>query len=185
MTDLTRGADLGTVEYRDGVAVLHYRRRLPHPRAKVWRAMTEAEHLAQWFPTTIEGALEAGAPLTYAFPRGRALEAMEGQMLAFDPPSRLEMEWGGDTLCFVLQDDGTHTVLDLTVTFDELGKGARDGAGWHVCLDELTYALAGTATPWTQDEHWRALHPSYVAALGPEASTIGPPPEWEDQFGTP
>ena len=26
-----------------------------HPPEKVWRALTEPEHLAHWFPTTIEG----------------------------------------------------------------------------------------------------------------------------------
>src|SRR4051794_15127554 len=32
-----------------------FERTLPHPPEKVWRALTEAEHLKAWFPTTIEG----------------------------------------------------------------------------------------------------------------------------------
>ncbi len=34
-----------------------------------------------------------------------------------------------------LQADGAGTLLTLTDTFDDLGKAARDGAGWHECLD--------------------------------------------------
>jgi Activator of Hsp90 ATPase homolog 1-like protein len=47
--------------------VLQYLRRLPHPREKVWRALTEDEHLAGWFPTTMEGDRAAGAPLRSSF----------------------------------------------------------------------------------------------------------------------
>ncbi len=36
---------------------VRFSRRLPHPPEKVWRALTEAEHLAAWFPTTVEGEL--------------------------------------------------------------------------------------------------------------------------------
>jgi len=34
---------------------LHFTRRLPHPPEKVWRALTEPEHLKEWFPNDIEG----------------------------------------------------------------------------------------------------------------------------------
>jgi hypothetical protein len=74
-------------------------------------------------------------------------------------------------------------VLDFTVTFPEYGKAARDGAGWHVCLDQLAHALADSQPPWTHPDRWRAVHPDYVTKLGPEASSIGPPTEWEDAHG--
>ena len=56
----------------------------------------------------------------------------------------LEYRWGDDTLRFELQPDGDGTVLTFTDTFDEYGKAARDGAGWHACLDMLGFALDGT-----------------------------------------
>ena len=59
--------DLGTLERSDGQVRLIFTRRFPHPPGKVWRALTEAEHLAAWFPTTIEGDLVAGATLRFAF----------------------------------------------------------------------------------------------------------------------
>jgi DNA-binding transcriptional ArsR family regulator len=64
--------------------------------------------------------------------------------------------------------------LTLTDTFDDVGKAARDAAGWHECLDRLVSDLDGTAQP-PKGERWRQIHPVYVAELGPEASTIGPP----------
>ena len=59
-------------------------------------------------------------------------------------------------------------------TITELGKAARDGAGWHVCLDGLEADLDGRPAP-AMPESWQAIHPSYVSDFGPDASTIGPP----------
>jgi hypothetical protein len=87
--------------------------------------------------------------------------------------------WGTDRLRIELQADGDGTVLTLTDTFGELGKAARDAAGWHECLDRLVRTLDGDALPEWGDV-WRAVHPRYVDALGPDASTIGPPAGWED-----
>ena len=95
-------------------------------------------------------------------------------MLVFDPPSVIELMWGTDRLRIELQADGDGTVLTLTDTFGELGKAARDAAGWHECLDRLVRVLDGDALPEWGDV-WRAVHPRYVDALGPDASTIGPP----------
>ena len=61
-----------------------------------------------------------------------------------------------------------------------MGKAARDAAGWHECLGRLVGDLDGTPPPaW--GETWRQVHPVYVTGLGPDASTIGPPPGWEEQ----
>src|SRR5438105_10315698 len=43
--------------------LLRFVRRLPHPPEKVWRALTEPEHVAAWFPADIEGERRSGAPL--------------------------------------------------------------------------------------------------------------------------
>jgi hypothetical protein len=60
-------------------------------------------------------------------------------------------------------------------TFGELGKAARDGAGWHTCLDLLAFTLDEKEAPWSSAERWRQVHGSYVEGFGPEAATIGPP----------
>jgi uncharacterized protein YndB with AHSA1/START domain len=176
--------DYGTLERHDGRASLRYTRRLRHPRETVWRALTEPAHLEAWFPTTIDGKRAAGARLRFAF-REMELDPMEGEMLAFEPPSLMELRWGEDILRFVLEADGPERcVLSLTVTFEELGKIARDGAGWHSCLDRLAYDLAGEQPPFSASDRWRSVHEVYVERLGPEAARIGPPEEWERAHGS-
>ena len=169
-------AALGTLT-RDGDRwTLTFTRKLAHSREKVWRAVTEPEHLAVWYPQEIVGERRAGAPLRFVSSVG---EGFDGQMLVFDPPEVLEFTWGADRLRIQLQADGAGTLLTLTDTFDDLGKAARDGAGWHECLDRLVNDLDGTPPlPW--GERWRQVHPRYVTHLGPDASTIGPPPGWDE-----
>src|SRR5690349_19150882 len=82
---------------RDGRWKLRFERRLIHPQEKVWRAITEPEHLEAWFPTTVEGERAAGARLRFSFPGGQA-EPMDGVMLAYDPMSLLELQWGPDII---------------------------------------------------------------------------------------
>ncbi|QBI54119.1 SRPBCC family protein [Streptomonospora litoralis] len=147
-------------------------RRLAHPPEKVWRALTEPEHLAAWFPSRIEGPREAGAELRFIF-EGEEDEPMAGRMIACDPPRLLEFDWAGDVLRFELRPDGEGTELVFSDTFDELGRAARDTTGWHVCLDALAAHLDG-ATHSAQGEFHR-LMPLYTERFGPEAGTIGPP----------
>jgi uncharacterized protein YndB with AHSA1/START domain len=176
-------ADYGELDRDSGQPVVRFTRRLAHPPEKVWRALTEPDHLAAWFPTTIDGELAAGAKLTFAFPRELAIPPMDGEMLTFDPPELMEMLWGEETLRFELAADGGGTLLRFTATFGELGKVSRDGAGWHSCLDVLACELDGQAAPWGESERWRLVHPVYVERFGPEASRLGPPQEWQDVHG--
>jgi uncharacterized protein YndB with AHSA1/START domain len=84
----------GTLEQLDdGRWRLRFTRTFAHPVEKVWRAITEPEHLAAWFPTTIDGARAAGAPLHFTFPEGEA-PPFDGEMIAYEPPSVMEFRWG-------------------------------------------------------------------------------------------
>jgi len=166
----------GTLEQLDdGRWQLRFTRKLPHPPEKVWRAITEPEHLEHWFPTMIEGERAVGAPLRFAFRSGK-LPSFEGEMIAYDPPSALEFKWGEDALRLEVRPDDDGTVLTLLDTLDDRGKAARDGAGWHVCLDFLAAHLRGEETEDTESTTaWEDVHPDYVERFGPEAATIGPP----------
>jgi uncharacterized protein YndB with AHSA1/START domain len=170
------GEHFGVLERGDDEVTLRFVRWLPHPPGKVWRALTEPEHLAAWFPTTIEGEMTAGSKLRFSFSEMQA-PPFDGTMLAFDPPALMELIWGDERLRFELAPDGGGTLLTFTASFGELGKAARDGAGWHVCLDLLGHELADAKAPWTQGDRWQAVNTEYVARFGPEAATIGPPPE--------
>lgn len=178
----TGGQGHGRLE-RDGErAVVRYERRLAHAPSKVWRALTEPAQLAAWFPTSIDGERAAGALLVFRF-AGIDLPPMDGEMLAFEPASLLELRWGPDVLRFELAPDGEGTVLTFTATMAEYAKAARDAAGWHTSLDQLERDLAGEQAPPYSGERWRELNGVYAARFGPEASTIGPPQEWEQAHG--
>jgi uncharacterized protein YndB with AHSA1/START domain len=153
---------------------LRFVRPLAHPPEKVWRALTEPQHLSAWFPADIHGERTAGAVLRFVF-RNDEGPAADGEMLTFDPPKALEFRWGEELLRFELEPDGEGCVLTFINTFHQLGKAARDAAGWHVCLDVLGYHLADEKPPWEPMEHWPQVHAVYFERLGPEASTIGPP----------
>jgi uncharacterized protein YndB with AHSA1/START domain len=158
----------------DGRFRLRFTRTLAHPVERVWRAITEPEHLAHWFPTTIEGERAAGASLRFSFPGGQA-PPFDGEMLAYEPPSLMELRWGTDVVRLELRPTATGTRLTLLDTLDERGKAARDGAGWHVCLDNLEAELRGEPSPGEDTAGWSDVHPRYVERFGPEAATIGPP----------
>lgn len=180
---LSADEQFGVLEQGNGEITLRFVRRLPHPPAKVWRALTEPEHLATWFPTSVEGELAAGSTLRFGFKQMQA-PPFDGTMLAFDPPTLMELIWGDERLRFELAPATGGTLLTFTASFAELGRAARDGAGWHVCLDLLGCDLADATPPWTQDDRWRTVHRGYVARFGPDAATIGPPAEWEQTYGT-
>ena len=153
---------------------LRFVRSLPHPPEKVWRALTEPEDLKAWFPTAIIGARSPGAPLKFEFPNNEG-PPFDGEMLVYEPPKRLEFRWGPDTLRFELEPDGDGCSLTLVDVLEELGKAARDGAGWHVCLEGLQHHLDGDGDARQQMERWDEVHPGYVERFGPDAATIGPP----------
>jgi uncharacterized protein YndB with AHSA1/START domain len=168
----------GELHAAKGRSQLRFERTLPHSREKVWRALTEPEHLAAWFPTTIEGERVAGAPLRFSFPNDEA-PPMEGEMITYDPPSVLEFRWGEDVVRFELAPNDGGSLLTLVDTLDEHGKAARDAAGWHVCLDVLDSHLAGAEGPEASSDQWKPLNDEYAERFGPEAATIGPPDGFE------
>ena len=169
--------ELGTLE-RDADGgdrgTIRFTRRYAHSIDEVWRAITEPAHQAAWFPARIDGERVAGAPLTFTFEH-LDQPPMSGTMLAFDPPHLMELSWEGDVLRFELRADGDATVLEMSDTFEGIGRAARDGTGWHVCLESLLADLAGGSP--VGEERWRELHPDYVERFGADAAVIGPPSE--------
>ena len=81
----------------DGRWQLRFTRTLRQPPEKVWRAITEPDHLAHWFPTTIDGERAAGAGLRFVFPADQA-PPFDGEMIACEPPSLMELP-GAATSC--------------------------------------------------------------------------------------
>lgn len=151
---------LGTVS-RDGDAVvLTYDRRLPHAPEKVWRAITESEHLHAWFPVDIIGERAAGASITLPFwPEateqvGEQIEAagvpledptLTGEILEWDPPRTFAFTWDSERIRFDLSptDDGTRLVAVVHVTVPAERGWQSNAAGYHACLDALEASLEG------------------------------------------
>ena len=152
---------------------LTFVRDLPHPQDKVWRAITEPEGLAAWFPSTIDGERRAGAPLRFVFPFPDA-PVMEGTMLAYEPMSLIEFLWGDDVVRIELSSTDGGTRLTLTDTFTEYAKAARDAGGWHASLDNLGYGLDGLPK---QEDNWKTVTPWYLEHFPPEA-TRAPIPDF-------
>jgi uncharacterized protein YndB with AHSA1/START domain len=163
----------GELFEKDGRYELRFVRPLAHPVDAVWHAVTSPEGLAAWFPFDVVGDRAPGASLRFVFREGEA-EPFSGSMVEFSPPSVMELRWEGDeTLRLELAPADAGCVLTLINRFDEIGKAARDAAGWHACLDALQASLSGESID--ASGRWGEVHPGYVKRFGPEASTIGPP----------
>jgi uncharacterized protein YndB with AHSA1/START domain len=161
----------------DGRYVLRFERRLAHSMTEVWHALTDPEALGHWFPQDVEADLRPGGKILFSHRKGEAYESLpgfDGEIIDFDPPRLLSYTWGGDLLRWELLPDPAGCLLIFSDTITELGKAARDAAGWHVCLEALVAWLTGMTPP--PDDRWRKVHPGYVERFGPEAATIGPPP---------
>lgn len=164
----------GVLEDLGGRWRLRFTRELAHPPEKVWRAITEPAHLAAWFPQRVSGDWVVGGRLVFSSPAGRGPD-FEGEVLAYDPPSALEFTWGTDVIRLELAPGPAGCTITLLDTFAELGKAARDAAGWDECIDRLARHLGGTQQR-PAGQRWAEVHPGYVQAFGQQAATIGPPP---------
>ena len=163
----------GTFDMVDDRPALRFERRLRHPVDRVWRALTDAPDLAQWFPDTVEADWREGGQVRFL---DHAEGGFTGAVLAFEPPRRLAYRWYTNELRFELEPDGDGaTLLRLTALLSEREAAARDAAGWHVCLDRLAQALdTGDATAPGPDStpEWSALFDAYVAAGLPEGAPV-------------
>jgi uncharacterized protein YndB with AHSA1/START domain len=163
----------GTLSEVHGRYELRFVRPLAHPVDKVWSAITEPDGLRAWFPFDVEGERATGAPLRFVF-REEEGPAFEGSMVEFSPKRAMELVWEDDErLRLELEPSGSGCVLTLINRFDEIGKAARDAAGWHACLDALEASLDHVEID--ASGRWREVHPGYVERFGAEAATIGPP----------
>lgn len=167
-------AATGTLEQTADGWALRFVRHLRHDPETVWAAITEPDQRRAWFPDTVEGDFVEGATLRFSTGYA-AVPEFTGTVLRVRPPRLLEFTWGEDTLRFEIEPTEAGCTLTLRDAIAELGKGARDGAGWHVCLEQLEAALDGRPTGWAPGDRWAEVHRDYVGAFGPAAATIGPP----------
>lgn len=149
----------GTI-LRDGTKRgLRFERTLAHPPEKVWRAITESEHLQHWLPCDIVGERREGATVELPFWPEHVAEhdldpaSYQGEIVRWEPPSVFEWTWDVDLLRWELIPDADGTRLVFTTWFGDPDRDIARGAaaGYHVCLDCLaelldTGAVATTIT---------------------------------------
>jgi uncharacterized protein YndB with AHSA1/START domain len=156
-----RAQDGQLIEVDDDRVAVRFERRLAHPPERVWRAITDPEDLAAWFPDTIEGEFAPDSEVRFPKMEEMGLPAV-GTVTEFDPPRLLAYTWGTSTLRFQLEADGDGCRLVFTDTLPR-AESAKNAAGWEVCLENLEARLAGVDVSEPPESDWSDLHEHYAA----------------------
>lgn len=148
-----------TLTTGDGRTALRMERRLAHPPAKVWSAITDPAHLGQWFPSEVTVELRPGGAMTFAMP-GVSDIAMTGTVTDAEEPRLFAFTWGEDHLRWEITPDGDGSLLVLVHTFGDRFGGASFASGWHLCLTALSQLLDGDSPHVERDTG--ELHEAYL-----------------------
>ena len=162
----------------DGRPALRFERYLDHPVGRVWAALTETDDLRRWHPSPFELEPRPGGAVRFLEPEEEwGPDMPPATLVEFETERVLAHAWGDDTLCWELEPQGDGTRLVLLHTFDDRNKAARDGAGWHICLDGLAALLDGTAGDGGGDPPgWPQLNEAYQRRFGISPEDATPPP---------
>jgi uncharacterized protein YndB with AHSA1/START domain len=153
-------------------------RDLAHPPGKVWRALTEPEHLRQWAPFDSDRDLGAVGIARLSTVGAPTPHVTETHVKRADAPSVLELDWGGQDIRWELEplgDGGTRLTLWHNIDRGFISMGA---AGWHICFDVLERLLAGhpigriVGPEAMKFGGWQRLNTEYARQFGVE------PPAW-------
>jgi uncharacterized protein YndB with AHSA1/START domain len=117
-------------------------REVAHPPVKVWKALTDPEHLREWAPFDSDrnlGSVGTAMLTTVGAPKPHVTES---KVKRADPNKVLEFNWGGQDIRWELEPIGTGgTRLTL---WHNINRGfiSMGAAGWHICFDVLSRLLA-------------------------------------------
>jgi uncharacterized protein YndB with AHSA1/START domain len=136
------------------------------PRERVWQALTDPEHVAQWLlPPALGAQMQRDAGGTFFVCMG-GMEIPIALMEATDAPRHVTMRSLPDQLLaitYALEEHGGGTRVTVTMAgFEALPAEARrdrfepSGAGWEKALANVKAHVAGAELPFPQ---------GYVAAL--------------------
>lgn len=153
-------------------------RDLSHPPAKVWKALTEPEHLREWAPFDSDRNLGSVGTATLSTVGAPTPQATETQVRRADAPRLLEFNWGGQDIRWELEPltaGGTRLTLWHNIDRGFISMGA---AGWHICLDVLEGLLADqpigriVGADAMKFGGWQRLNAEYAKQFGVT------PPSW-------
>lgn len=118
-------------------------RDLRHSPERVWRALTDPEHLCEWAPFVVDGSLGTAGRTVKLTTVGAPTEHItETTITRAYEPQLLEYTWGGKNLRWELEATPSGTRLTLWHNIDRsfISMGA---AGWQICFDVLDHFLDG------------------------------------------
>lgn len=152
-------------------------RDLSHPPEKVWRAITQPEHLREWAPFDSDrnlGNVGTAKLSTVGAPKQMVAET---QIKRADEPRLLEYSWGGQDLRWELEPQGAGTRLTL---WHNINRGfiSMGAAGWHICFDVMDRLLAGqpigriVGPDAMGFDGWQRLNAEYARQFGVEAPSF-------------
>ena len=150
-------------------------RDLRHPPEKVWRAITQPEHLRQWAPFDADRDLGSVGPVTLS--TVGTPQVAETKVTRAEKERVLEFEWGG-AMRWELEPLGEGTRLKLWHAIDRrfVSMGA---AGWTICFDVLDRMLGGrpvgrrVGPELMKDTGWQRLNADYAKQFGVEMPSWG------------
>jgi uncharacterized protein YndB with AHSA1/START domain len=151
---------------------LGFERYLKHPPEKVWRVLTERNLLRQWFPCDVVGDWEVGAPLSFNFLHGEGEglpeDQLRGEVLVVETNRRLEFRWGDSVIrCTLIPDDGGCRLL-FSEALPNASWGARNAAGWELCLENLDVLINGLELAIFAMDVWRQRFEHYREEFEPD-----------------
>jgi uncharacterized protein YndB with AHSA1/START domain len=155
-------------------------RDLKHSPPKVWQALTDPAHLAEWAPFDADRNLDTTGPVKLSTVGAPKPQVSETQVKRADAPRLLEYSWGGNDLRWELEPQGAGTRLTLWHNIDK-GFISMGAAGWHICFDVLEQLLADAPIGRIVGMEamkfgWPRLNAEYAKQFGVEPPA-GPPEE--------
>ncbi|HYZ01288.1 MAG TPA: SRPBCC family protein [Candidatus Binatia bacterium] len=150
---------------------LTFVRELHHTPDKVWRALTDPDHLREWSPYTADRDLGTPGEATLTMIDGEVRQDLPAEVLSAEPPTVLEYTWGGDHVRWELAQIAGGTRLTLRHTLADRDWAAKVAAGWHICLAVADRLLDGHPVGPIVGENarnygWDDLSDAYAKRLG-------------------
>jgi uncharacterized protein YndB with AHSA1/START domain len=166
--------DLGTYVQHEGRPAVRFVRTYRHPVERVWAAVSRPEELKAWFPSAVDVEPHVGGRIRFTDDPNTV--PTTGTVLVYEPPRRLGFTWMDDELHLTLEalEDGSCRLTLVNVLADP-AAAARNAAGWHVCMAELSKALDAVPSrgPHSPDaEPWRELYERYQRAGLPAGAPV-------------
>jgi uncharacterized protein YndB with AHSA1/START domain len=171
--------DDGTYLGIDGRPAVRFERIYDHPVARVWAAVTDPDEMRHWFPSPeIEYDARTGGSITVSGDP-YSPTPKSSRVLVWEPPHRFAFEWEDDELHLTLSEHARGCRLELVNILSTPGAGARNAAGWEMCLDLLDQVVAGSRHGSASDagmEEFLPVLEKYKALGVPDDGWLPDPP---------